>query len=107
MNLPPVIAQLVTAQNHANSVGYANCFSETALVKDEGKMYQGKAEIQQWIAQANEKYKTVMQPLEFTQTGPTGVLTAEISGSFPGSPIVLNYHVELKDDLIQSLKILS
>lgn len=106
MNLPPVITQLVMTQNHANSGSYADCFSETALVIDEGKTYQGKAEIQQWIAQANEKYKTVMQPLEFTQTGPTKVLTAEISGSFPGSPVVLNYHFEIEDDLIQSLKIL-
>ncbi len=107
MNLPHVIAELVTAQNHSNSVAYANYFSNTAQVKDKGKTYQGKAEIQQWITQANEKYKIIMQPIAFTQTGSIGVLIAEISGTFPGNPAVLNYHVELKDDLIQSLKILS
>ena len=105
MNLPKVITDLIQAQNNYDSVAYANCFSATAVVIDEGKMHQGKAEIQDWITAANQKYKTLMKPLAFTQAGTAGVLSAEISGSFPGSPIVLNYHLELNDSLIQSLKI--
>ncbi len=105
MNLPKVIADLVKAQNNQDSVAYANCFAETAVVFDEGKTHTGKEEIQGWIAQANQKYKTTMKPIGFTQADAMGVLSAEISGSFPGSPLILNYHVELKDGLIQSLKI--
>lgn len=103
MNLPDVIADLAQAQNNFDSVAYANCFSETAVVFDEGKTHKGKMEIQQWINQANAAYQTVMQPLEYSPT--TGILKAEVSGNFPGSPIVLSYHLELKDGLIQSLKI--
>ena len=105
MNLPKEVADLVQAQNNQDSVAYANCFSATATVVDEGKRHQGKAEIQHWIAEANRKYKTVMKPLSFTQAGTAGMLSAEISGSFPGSPVVLTYHLELNDNLIQSLKI--
>ncbi|MDO1450476.1 nuclear transport factor 2 family protein [Rhodocytophaga aerolata] len=105
MNVPKVIAELVKAQNNQDSIAYANCFSETALVYDEGKNHHGKKEIQEWIAQANQTFKTVMKPIGYTGTATSGVLSAEISGSFPGSPLVLNYHLELKDGLIESLKI--
>ena len=103
MNLPNVIADLVKAQNNFDSLAYSNCFSETAVVFDEGKTHNGKIEIQQWIKKANEEYQTTMKPLEYSAT--EEMLKAEVSGRFPGSPIVLSYHLKLKDGLIQSLKI--
>ncbi|MNK52706.1 hypothetical protein D3C87_716480 [compost metagenome] len=103
MNLPIAIADLTKAQNSFDSVAYSNCFSETAVVFDEGKTHRGKMEIQQWIEKANEAYQAVMKPLEYLAT--EEVLKAEVSGNFPGSPIVLSYHFELKHGLIQSLKI--
>ena len=103
MNLPKVLADLVTTQNNFDSAGYANCFSETAVVFDEGKMHNGKLEIEQWIKKANEEYQAVMKPLEYS--APSEILKAEVSGNFPGSPIVLSYNFKLHDGLIQSLKI--
>jgi hypothetical protein len=103
MNLPIVIADLVKAQNNFDSVAYSNCFSETALVFDEGKTYNGKIEIQQWIKKANKEFQPVMKPIEYSAT--EEILKAEVSGNFPGSPVVLSYHFKLKDGLIQSLKI--
>ncbi|SEL31861.1 nuclear transport factor 2 family protein [Parapedobacter koreensis] len=105
MNLPKAIADLVKAQDNFDSVAYANCFTEDAVVHDEGHSYTGKSEIQQWIEKANEKYNTVMQPIDLEETGAIRILTARVSGTFDGSPAVLRYHVELKDGLIQSLKI--
>ncbi len=105
MNLPKVITDLVNAQDNFDSAAFANCFSETALVLDEGKTHNGRTEIQNWITEANEKYKIVMKPIEFTETDTISVLSAEILGTFDGSPIILNYHFELKDRQIQSLKI--
>lgn len=104
MKLPKVIADLVKAQDNFDSIAYANCFSETAIVFDEGKTHQGKAEIHHWIETANEAYKTVMKPLDYAEADE--VLKAEVSGDFEGSPILLNYHFELKDGLIHSLKII-
>ena len=103
MNLPNVIVDLTNAQNNFDSVAYTNCFSETAIVFDEGKNHKGKMEIQQWIEKANEEYQAVMKPLEYSTT--EEVLKAEVSGNFPGSPIVLSYRFKLKDGLIESLKI--
>lgn len=103
MNLPIVIADLAKAQNNFDSVVYTNCFSETAVVFDEGKTHNGKIEIQQWIKKANEEFQPVMKPIEYSAT--EEILKAEVSGNFPGSPVVLSYHFELKDGLIESLKI--
>lgn len=105
MNLPNVLSEFVKAQDNFDSIAYANCFSETAVVFDEGQTYKGRIEIKQWIADANEKFKTVMKPVEYSEAGTTSILSAEVSGLFDGSPVVLYYHFELKDGLIQSLKV--
>lgn len=105
MNLPKVISDLVTAQNEFDSTAYANCFAETAIVHDEGKVHTGRNEIRNWIAESNEKYQSTMKPLDFHKTGISGVLAAEVSGTFPGSPLILKFRFEIIDGLIQSLKV--
>ncbi|WP_111671902.1 nuclear transport factor 2 family protein [Algoriphagus litoralis] len=103
MILPPVITDLVKAQNNFDSQAYADCFTESAIVFDEGKTHQGKTEIKTWIEKANREYQVRMIPLVYSEANQT--LKAEISGTFPGSPIVLTYRYEFEDELIQSLKI--
>lgn len=101
MNLPNIISELVKAQNEFDSAAYANCFTENAEVFDEGKTHIGKAEIENWIDKANKEYKATMKSLDYNEN----ILSAEVAGTFPGSPLVLKYHFELRDGLIQSLKI--
>lgn len=103
MNLPKVVTDLIKTQNNFDSVAYANCFTETAVVFDEGKTHNGRKEIEKWIDEANKKYQATMKPLEYSETEHT--LKTEVSGTFPGSPIVMTYLYEFQDDLIQSLKI--
>lgn len=105
MNLPKVISDLITAQNNFDSVAYANCFAETGVMFDEGKIHTGRVEIEQMIDESNKKYKSVMKPLNYTENGLSGVLSAECSGTFPGSPIVLQFHFEIVDGQIQYLKV--
>jgi hypothetical protein len=105
MNLPKVVAELVETQNNFDSVAYANCFSETAVVFDEGKTHNGKKEIERWIADSNERYKATIKPLGFEEKETESLLMAETTGNFEGSPIVLSYHLEIVDELIQSLKV--
>ena len=103
MNLPQVLTDLIAAQNNFDSAAYAHCFSATAVVFDEGKTHIGKAAIKNWITKANETYKAVMKPIDYSEIQQT--LEAEISGNFPGSPLVLTYQFEFEDGQIQSLKI--
>lgn len=103
MNLPNVITALEKAQNNFDSHAYAECFSETAVVFDEGKIHNGKSEIRQWIEKANNEYRSAMNSLEYSDEDE--ILKAEVSGNFPGSPIILSYHFKINNDLIESLKI--
>jgi len=105
MNLPKVVSDLVKTQNSFDSVAYANCFSETAVVYDEGKTHKGRKEIERWIADANERYEATMQPVSFEEKETESILKVEASGKFDGSPIVLSYHLGIANELIQSLKI--
>lgn len=103
MDLPKVVAELVKTQNSFDSVAYAKCFTETAMVFDEGKTHNGRKEIENWIEKANKKYHATMKPLEYSEIEHT--LKTEVSGDFPGSPIRMTYHYEFEEGLIQSLKI--
>ncbi|QMW05011.1 hypothetical protein [Spirosoma foliorum] len=62
-------------------------------------------EIEDWIADANERYKATMQPVSFEEKETESLLKVEVSGNFDGSPVVLSYHLKIADELIQSLKI--
>ncbi|MDC8104597.1 MULTISPECIES: nuclear transport factor 2 family protein [Chryseobacterium] len=103
MNLPKVITDLIEAQNNFDSIAYANCFNENAEVFDEGKTHNGKTEIEKWIDKANKDYNATMKPLDYNEN--ENILSAEVLGDFPGSPIVLKYHFQLSDGYIQSLKV--
>ncbi|SHH73296.1 nuclear transport factor 2-like protein [Flavobacterium johnsoniae] len=105
MNLPKVITDLINAQNSFDSIAYANCFSENAEVFDEGKTHNGRLNIQNWIEESNQKYRSVMKPLEYTENGTPSILTAECSGTFDGSPIILKFHFDIADGKIQNLKV--
>jgi hypothetical protein len=105
MNLPKVITDLINAQNSFDSIAYANCFSENAEVFDEGKTHNGRLDIQNWIEESNQKYRSVMKPLEYTENGTSSILSAECSGTFDGSPIILKFHFNIADGKIQDLKV--
>lgn len=104
MNLPKAVEEIVKAQNNFDSVAYAKCFTETAVVFDEGTTHNGRKEIEKWIDEANKKYQATMKPLEYSEKAQT--LKTEVSGAFPGSPITMIYHFGFEGELIQSLKIL-
>ncbi|PZR01993.1 MAG: hypothetical protein DI539_28040 [Flavobacterium psychrophilum] len=105
MKLPNVLQSLVKAQNDLDSKAYVKCFTAAAVVHDEGKTHAGAAEIRQWIEQANSEYQSFMKPLNYEEIESKGILTAEVSGTFPGSPAVLQFHVVLEGDLITYLKV--
>jgi ketosteroid isomerase-like protein len=105
MKLPAIITELVNAQNSQNSAAYADCFTTDATVFDEGHDHHGKEEIKAWIKNANAKYQALVEPIDYSESEGKAILTAKISGTFPGSPIVLKYNFEIAEGLISSLKI--
>ena len=105
MELPKVVERFIETQNNYDSKAYTECFTESAVVHDEGKVHTGKDEIRHWIEHSNATYQSSMEPLGYEESGSIGLLTARVSGTFPGSPIVLKFHLRLINDLIDSLKV--
>ena len=105
MKPPGVIADLIAAQDKYDSQAFAESFSEDATVQDEGKTYHGKTEIRKWNEMTNAKYKTKMELVEVTANGDKIILTAKISGTFPGSPAMIKYHFQIQNNKITSLHI--
>ena len=105
MTLPVIVEQLLSAQSAQNSAAYADCFSDSGIVTDEGKTHKGRKEIQEWNANTNGLYQFTIEPVDFTQEENAGLLKAKTSGNFPGSPIILNYNFRFSNGLIEELNI--
>ncbi len=105
MEIPQVIERFIETQHTNDSKAFAECLIDTAIVHDEGKTHNGKEEIQQWIQHSMDSYKSELKPLDYKESDSKAVLTAEVSGTFPGSPIMLKFNFTLKDGLINSLKV--
>ncbi|MDP9956455.1 nuclear transport factor 2 family protein [Epilithonimonas hungarica] len=103
MNLPNVIQELVKAKNNFDSTAFAECFAETAVVFDEGKTHTGRKEIEQWIDNANKEYQDTMEPVDYDEK--EEILSAKVTGSFPGSPLILKFHFKIVEGKIQNLKV--
>ena len=80
-----------------------DCFADEAVVRDDNAMQQGKSDIERWAAETIQKYKFHFKPLSADERGAETVLSVEVSGSFPGSPVTLDYHFTIANDKIQSL----
>ena len=103
--IPVVVAELISAQNQHDTESFLQCFSENAIVYDEGKTHVGKDEIREWNESTNAKYNISLELLETNVEGEEITLSVRVSGTFEGSPIELKYHMELKDEKIKLLRI--
>ena len=104
LELPQPIAAYFLADK-GDSAALAQCFTENAVVKDEGHTYRGRAAIQQWKADASAKYQYTCEPLACEQQDGKIVVTSRLTGNFPGSPVNLRFCFELAGVKIAALEI--
>ncbi len=93
-------------EDRRDAEAIAQCFTENAVVKDEGRTYAGRSAIKQWKADASAKYQYVSEPFACEQQEGKTVVTSRLTGNFPGSPVDLRYFFELAGDKIASLEII-
>jgi ketosteroid isomerase-like protein len=105
IKLPPIIGAYVDASNNHEVNSILSCFSDDAIVHDEGKEFRGKKAIGAWIAKTIERYKFQFKPLSIKDCDSEVVARIEVSGTFDGSPISLDYRFAIKNDKILSLTI--
>lgn len=104
LELPSAIAAFFHATNTREFAGFLSLFTAEAHVNDEANDYYG-AEIANWIDRATAETKPTAEVTGVTRDGAQWVVTAGVSGNFPGSPVQLTYHFTLQDDKIARLLI--
>ena len=105
LKLPKPIAEYLAAVEEKNSKRLTLCFAENAVVHDEGGTHRGRDAIRAWSEETQGKYNYTMDALDASVIGGTVRLRAKITGSFPGSPVELDYLFTLANDKIASLTI--
>jgi myo-inositol-hexaphosphate 3-phosphohydrolase len=105
IELPDVIAAYFAADRYSNPEATAQCFTEGAVVRDEGKTYTGRNEIRRWKAEASTKYTYTAEPIAIEAEAGHTVVTSHVAGNFPGSPVDLRYRFALRGEKIAGLEI--
>jgi ketosteroid isomerase-like protein len=105
VKLPRIIDDYIKTSNAHDVKSVLSCFSDGAVIHDEGEALHGKNAIESWIAKTIEKYKFQFKPLSIKDDDGEVVVTVEVSGTFDGSPITLDYHFTIGSDKISSLTI--
>jgi SnoaL-like domain len=105
LELPGPVAAYFDADREG-SEAIARCFTEAAVVKDEGRTYRGRAAIRQWKEDASTRYQYTSEPLACEQRDGTVVVTSRLTGTFPGSPVNLRFFFVLEGDAIASLEVM-
>ena len=103
VKLPPLIQRYIDASNAHDLKSILECFADDAGVRDENATHRGKGDIEHWISTTIERYQFQLKPLGSQELDNKTVVSVEISGTFPGSPIALDYHFAIADDKIASL----
>jgi hypothetical protein len=109
IELPKPIAAYFSADADADNADrevVARCFTENAVVRDEGHLYSGHAAIKQWKARSTKKYQYTSEPFASADQGGKVIITSHLVGNFPGSPLDLRYFFVLEGDKIASLEII-
>jgi hypothetical protein len=105
VKLPSPIQHYIDASIAHDVKSIVECFDDDAVVRDENATHRGKIDIGHWITTTIDKYKFQFKPLSLQQRDNESVVSIEVSGTFPGSPISLDYHFTIANDKIASLTV--
>jgi len=93
------------AQNAHDVDGMLACFSEEARVRDEGRDMLGRVAIRAWMDETTRKYRPIIRPTSVAKEDERTTVTAQVSGTFPGSPTELHYRFTTSGMKIARLEI--
>jgi hypothetical protein len=103
--LPAAVTRYLEAANRFDAVIAADCFTADASVHDENHDYVGRDAIRAWVAETSQKYHAAFTVMRASIHGNDVSLAVAVSGQFPGSPITLDYALQLREGKILNLTI--
>jgi hypothetical protein len=105
LSLPkPIAAYFAADSGHGEAV--SRCFTQDAIVKDEGHTHKGRAAIKAWKTDTSAKYQYTSEPFACEEKDGVIIITSHLVGNFPGSPVDLRYFFKLEGDKIAWLEII-
>jgi hypothetical protein len=105
LDLPNAVAAYFAA-DRGDSDAVSGCFTEHAVVKDEGHTYEGRGAIKQWKGDVSARYQYTCEPFACERQDGKVVVASRLTGNFPGSPVNLRFFFGLEGDKIASLEII-
>ena len=106
LSLPQAISTYFAIGNGADIASVKRCFTLNAVVFDEGKTHQGHAAIEAWQRAAQAAFDYSAHPIEVLTEGDRVIVTTNVVGNFPGSPVMLTHTFGLAGDKIATLEII-
>jgi hypothetical protein len=107
--LPQVVQNFIAAANKPDPEAYVDCFSEDALVLDEGKEWAGKAAIQKWSAEHHFGANITLEPKQHKQHEEEIVVVFKVDGDFDKTglpdPLYLDFYFQIRNLKIKRLMI--
>ena len=105
VKLPKTIAEYFAAANSDGADRVAACFAEDAVVHDEGRDIRGRGDIRIWAEEVRRRYRFHAEATRVQELANRTVVTAHLTGDFPGNPVDLRYRFKLDGAKIVALEI--
>lgn len=105
INLPEPVENYIRRSNAHDADGVADCFSADAQVRDEGHIHRGRDAIRAWAGATSASYAATNTAIACETTAAGCVVTSEVAGNFPGSPLQITFAFKLGADAIDDLEI--
>jgi len=105
IELPIPIAAYFALSNARKVDACVALFTGDAVVFDEGRERRGPSGVRAWMEEVIKKYRPTADAIRFAERDGRTIVTASVSGDFPGSPIKLRYEFSLAEEKIARLEI--
>jgi hypothetical protein len=105
VKLPEPIRLYFESENTHGADALDRCFWSEAIVRDENQIMRGLPAIKSWREANAAKYAHTVVPLEIAIRDGKTVVSTQVTGNFPGSPVMLDHIFELAGERIVALEI--
>jgi hypothetical protein len=99
------ITNYVDANNDKNKIKLIGLFTREGTVIDEGIYYKGIDAIKIWRRKMNAAYDMTLEIVGGSNVKDGIMVDILYTGDFPGSPVIVEHHFILENNLIAYLKI--
>ncbi len=103
--LPALAENYIRLSNAQDADAAARCFSGEAVVHDDGRVHRGSDAIRDWIRASCEQYAATIAVAAYRATDKGGVVTGDVHGNFPGSPLRMHFDFTFGANAIDALEV--